>query len=47
MTTTDTIKEFFTEDEWDNFIGHALDNEDYDPEQVFTIRSKIHNLYTK
>lgn len=50
MTTTDTIKEFFTEDEWDmiyNFIGHALDVDDYDPEQVFTIRSKIHNLYTK
>jgi hypothetical protein len=50
MTTTDTIKEFFTEDEWDmiyNFIGNALDVDDYDPEQVYTIRSKIHNLYTK
>ncbi len=48
MTTTDTMKEFFTETEWDmiyNFIGHALDNDDYDPEQVYTIRSKIHNLF--
>ena len=48
MTTTDTMKEFFTETEWDmiyNFIGNALDNDDYDPEQVYTIRSKIHNLF--
>jgi hypothetical protein len=48
MTNTDTIKEFFTETEWDmiyNFIGNALDNDDYDPEQVYTIRSKIHNLF--
>jgi hypothetical protein len=48
MTNTDTIKEFFTETEWDmiyNFIGHALDNEDYDPEQVYSIRSKIHNIF--
>jgi hypothetical protein len=48
MTTTDTMKEFFTETEWDmiyNFIGHALDDDDYDPEQVYSIRSKIHNLF--
>jgi hypothetical protein len=48
MTTTDTMKEFFTETEWDmiyNFIGNALDNDDYDPEQVYSIRSKIHNLF--
>jgi hypothetical protein len=47
MTTTDTIKEFFTETEWDmiyNFIGHALDDDNYDPEQVYSIRSKIHDL---
>jgi len=47
MTTTDA-KEFFTETEWDmiyNFIGHALDDDDYDPEQVYSIRSKIHNLF--
>ena len=47
MTTTET-KEFFTETELDiiyNFIGHALDDEDYDPEQVYSIRSKIHNLF--
>ena len=48
MTTTDTIKEFFTETEWDmiyEFIGHALDDDNYDPEQVFTIRSKINDLF--
>ena len=48
MTTTDTTKEFFTETEWDmiyNFIGHALDDDNYDPEQVYSIRSKIHNLF--
>ena len=42
------VKEFFTETEWDmiyNFIGHALDDDDYDPEQVLTIRSKIHYLF--
>ena len=42
------VKEFFTETEWDmlyEFIGHALDDDNYDPEQVFTIRSKIHNLF--
>ena len=47
MTTIET-REFFTETVWDiiyNFIGNALDNEDYDPEQVYTIRAKIHNLF--
>ena len=41
-------KDFFTENEWDmiyNFIGHALDDEDYDPEDVYAIRAKIHNLF--
>ena len=45
MTTTDTIKEFFTETEWDmiyEFIGNALDD---DPEQVHSIRSKINDLF--
>ena len=48
MTTTDTMKEFFTETEWDmiyEFIGRALDDDNYDPEQVYSIRSKIHNLF--
>lgn len=47
MTTTET-KEFFTETEWDmlyNFIGNALDDDNYDPEQVYSIRAKIHNLF--
>jgi hypothetical protein len=49
-STTQTIQEFFTENEWDmiyNFIGIALDNDDYDydREDVYSIRAKIHNLF--
>jgi hypothetical protein len=47
-STTQTIQEFFTENEWDmiyNFIGNALDNDDYDREDVYAIRAKIHNLF--
>jgi hypothetical protein len=39
----------FTEDQWDliyNFVGNALDDDDYDPEDVYTIRNKIHQLHT-
>jgi hypothetical protein len=45
---TQTIQEFFTENEWDmiyNFIGNALDNDDYECEDVYAIRAKIHNLF--
>ena len=45
---TQTIQEFFTETEWDiiyNFIGNALDNDDYESEDVYAIRAKIHNLF--
>jgi hypothetical protein len=45
---TQTIQEFFTETEWDmiyNFIGNALDNDDYECEDVYAIRAKIHNLF--
>ena len=48
MITTTSIKEFFTETEWDliyNFIGHALDDDDFDPEEVYSIRAKIHDLF--
>ena len=48
MITTTSTKEFFTETEWDliyNFVGHALDDDDFDPEEVYTIRAKIHNLF--
>jgi hypothetical protein len=49
-STTQTVQEFFTENEWDmiyNFIGIALDNDDYDydREDVYAIRAKIHNLF--
>ena len=50
MNTNQTteMQEFFTETELDmiyNFIGNALDNDDYDKEDVYTIRAKIHNLF--
>ena len=48
MTDTQTIKEFFTEDQWDliyEFVGRALDDDNYDPEQVYDVRSKIHDLF--
>ena len=50
MNTNQTteMQEFFTETEWDmiyNFIGNALDNDDYDKEDVYSIRAKIHNLF--
>jgi hypothetical protein len=48
MITTTSTKEFFTETEWDliyNFVGNALDDDDFDPEEVYTIRAKIHNLF--
>jgi len=47
-STTQTTQEFFTENEWDmiyNFIGNALDNDDYECEDVYAIRAKIHNLF--
>ena len=48
MKTTTRMKEFFTETEWDliyNFIGNALEDDYYDPEEVYSIRAKIHNLF--
>ena len=45
---TDTIKEFFTEDQWDliyNFIGNALDDDLFDSEDVYAIRNKIHAIF--
>ena len=30
-----------------NFVGNALDNENYIPEDVYAIRAKIHNLFLK
>ena len=48
MTDTTTIKEFFTESEWDliyNFIGNALDDDLFDPDEVYSIRNKIHAIF--
>ena len=38
----------FSEDQWDliyNFVGHALDDDDFDPEDVYQIRNKIHAIF--
>jgi hypothetical protein len=48
MKTITNIKEFFTEEQWDliyNFVGNALDNDEFNPEDVYAIRNKIHSLY--
>lgn len=50
METITNIKEFFTETQWDliyNFVGNALDNDEFNPEDVYEIRNKIHSLYTE
>ena len=41
-------RNLFSEDQWDliyNFVGNALDDDDFDSEDVYDIRSKIHNLF--
>ena len=41
-------RQLFTEDQWDmiyNFIGNAPDSDEYDPEDVYAIRNKIHLLW--
>ena len=38
----------FSEDQWDliyAMVGHALDYDDFDPEDVYSIRNKIHALF--
>ena len=47
-TITHPIKEFFTDSEWDliyNFIGNALDDDDFDPDDVYSVRNKIHAIF--
>jgi hypothetical protein len=41
-------KDFFSEDQWDliyNFIGNALDDDDFSSEDVYEIRNKISALF--
>jgi hypothetical protein len=41
-------RELFTEDQWDliyNFIGNALDDDDFNADDVYAIRTKIHQLF--
>ena len=38
----------FSEDQWDliyAMVGHALDDDEYDQEDVYTIRNKIHAIF--
>ena len=46
--TATEIKEFFTDEEWDliyNFVGHALNDDEENPENVYSIRNKIHSIF--
>jgi hypothetical protein len=48
METITRTKEFFTEEQWDliyNFVGNALDHDEFNPDDVYAIRNKIHSLY--
>ena len=52
MTNQDLSKtiyrNLFTKEQWDmiyNFVGHALDDDDFDVEDVYAIRNKIHTLF--
>jgi len=41
-------RQLFTEDQWDliyNFVGHALDDDNFKVGDVYAIRSKIHLLF--
>ena len=49
-TTAHPIEEFFTDSEWDliyNFIGNALDDDLFDPDEVYSIRNKIHSIFVE
>jgi hypothetical protein len=41
-------KTMFSDDQWDliyAMAGHALDNDEFNPEDVYSIRNKIHALF--
>jgi hypothetical protein len=41
-------RQLFTESEWDliyNFIGNALDDDTFDPDDVYNVRNKIHEIF--
>jgi len=46
--TKNIYRNLFTEDQWDliyNFVGNALDDDDFNSGDVYAIRSKIHLLF--
>ncbi len=48
-TLSKTIyRQLFTEDQWDliyNFIGNALDDDEFDSDDVYAIRHKIEAIF--
>jgi hypothetical protein len=48
-TLSKTIyRQLFSDAEWDmiyNFVGHALDDDEEEPEIVYSIRNKIHAIF--
>jgi len=46
--TSQLTRNLFTEDQWDliyNFVGNALDDDDFNSADVYAIRYKIHLLF--
>jgi len=44
----DIYRNLFTEEQWEliyNFVGNALDDDDFNAEDVYAIRSKISLLF--
>lgn len=40
----------FSEGQWDliyAMVGHALDDDEFDPHDVYSIRNKIHSFFEK
>lgn len=49
ITNSATLKELFTEQQWDliyNFVGNALDDDDFDDDDVYAIRDTIHRMFS-
>ncbi len=52
---TDTLspnlcRTLFSEKQWDliyAMVGHALDDDEFDPHDVYSIRNKIHSFFEK
>lgn len=48
LETLSTSRDLFSDAQWDliyAMVGHALDDDDFNPEDVYTIRNMIHSLF--